>query len=149
MEISPYGIALIGVGSVALGALLGAWVTYRFSISLANINARRFAGMKLREAFGPELAKLRHSQTLIPGAVESSAVLAGAFLKHEIAVNEFRFFLRDAELEAFNEAWQNYYRGPEDHRPDFYQYTNFSPEEIKEAIAHIETILAFTESKIT
>ncbi len=144
MEVSPYGIALIGVGSAALGALLGAWGTYRFSINLAALNAKRFAGMKLREAFGPELAKLRHSQTLIPGAVESSAVLKQGFLKHEIAVNEFRFFLQGAELESFNKVWREYYGGPADDRPNFSQYANVSPDEIKEALDRIEAILAFT-----
>jgi hypothetical protein len=81
----------------------------------------------------------------MPGAVESSAVLAGAFLKHEVAVNEFRFFLKGKELEAFNEAWHQYYGGPADDRPNFYQYANLGPGEIKEAIDRIETILAFTK----
>jgi hypothetical protein len=137
--------ALLPVVSALVGAVVGATIAFCFALRLANINARRFAGMKLREAFGPELATLRHSQTLMPGAVESSAVLAGAFLKHEVAVNEFRFFLKGKELEAFNEAWHQYYGGPADDRPNFYQYANLGPGEIKEAIDRIETILAFTK----
>jgi len=134
---------LIAVTGTLLGVLVGAWLTYRFSIALANDNAKRFAGIKLRESFGPEVAKLSHPEKLT--ALESSHILERAFEKHQIAVNEFGFFLKGEELETFNWAWREYYGGPADDRPNFTQYANVGSEDIKEALARIEAILAFTK----
>lgn len=59
MNLSAYKIALIAGGFAIIGALLAAWLGYRFSLSLANVNKRRRAAMKLREAFKNELLALK------------------------------------------------------------------------------------------
>ena len=92
MHSTPYEIALIGIGGTVVGALLGACLTYIFSLTLANKNAKRFAAMKLREAFGSEVAKLSHPEKLL--VADSSRILERSFEKHQVAVNEFKFFLK-------------------------------------------------------
>ena len=87
MQPTPYDLAFIGVGGTVLGAIVGAMIAFCLALRLADINARRFAGLKLREAFAPEIAKFR--QPLNWMLVVS--ILEAAFEKHNVAVNEFRF----------------------------------------------------------
>ena len=139
MQPSPYDLALIGIGGTVLGAVVGAWLTYRFSIAVANGNARRVAGVKLREAFAPEIA--RFSQPL--NMIISIPILEAAFEKHNIAVNEFRFYLTGRERDAFEKAWHCYYCAPDGQR-DFSQYFG-GEEERKDALARMEAIVEFTQ----
>jgi hypothetical protein len=124
---------------LVLGTFVGAWITFCFALRLANITARRFAGVKLREAFAPEIAKF--SQPL--NIILSTDILEAAFEKHHIAVNEFRFYLTDREHEAFDKAWQDYYCAPNGQR-DFSPYFG-GDEERQEALARMEAIVAFTK----
>jgi hypothetical protein len=136
---------LIAIAGTLLGVLVGAWLTYRFSLDLTKTNAKHFAAIKLREAFFPELANLKYfSQNFTLG--QSEKILEAAFEKHYIAVNEFRFYLEGDELEAFTQAWREYYGYPHEDRSNFGQYMAL-PDMIKKAIDRIEAILAFTKEK--
>lgn len=133
--------SLIAVAGTLLGVLLGAWLTYRFAAVLANDAAKRFAGVKLREAFAPELAKFSQPDRL--NMIISIDILENAFDKHQIAVNEFRFYLTGKELKAFDRAWRDYYCAP-DNQVDFSRYLG-GAEEMKEALTRMEAIVAFTK----
>lgn len=143
MQPTPYDIALVGVGGTVLGVLLGAWLTYRFAMSLAESGALRLAGIKLREAFAPEIAKFSHPERVHPFA--SSNILEAAFEKHQAAVNEFRLYLKSHQLDGFDRAWQDYYYAPGNNPVDFSQYFG-GIEEVKLALARMKAIVAFTKS---
>ena len=141
MQSTPDGVALIGVGGTRIGtivgAILGAWLTHRYAVTLADSNAKRFAGMKLREAFAPEIAKFSDPKRL--NMITSAGILESAFEKHQLAVDEFRFYLTGIEAEAFHKAWHDYYCAP-DGEIDFSGYID----EPKDALMRMEAIIAFT-----
>jgi hypothetical protein len=137
--------AVAALPGAVVGAFIGAAITFWFSLRLAEINAKRLAGMKLRAAFAPEIAKLTHPQDMTVRG--SSNLLEQSFEKHLIAVNEFRFFLEGETLEGFDRAWREYYGGPADRRPNLIQYANVDAEQMEEALSRIEAILAFTKKR--
>jgi hypothetical protein len=144
LQVSPYEIALIAGGFTILGALLGTWLAFRFSLKLADINSKRVAGLRLREAFAPELAKLQHSQGY--GLTQIPHILQAALERHQAAINEFRFFLKGDELDSLNKAWKEYYYDPYGDKPDFNQYTEVDVGNIQKAIDRIQAILEFTKN---
>jgi len=107
IAISTYGLALIGGGFTIVGALLGAWITYRFSVRLTLLNAKREAGIRLRAAFATELGALDPVAGDKIEAVNNYLVMA--FPKHRDAVMEFAYYLKGTERECFKSAWKEYY----------------------------------------
>src|SRR4051812_5739845 len=101
-------LTTVPVVAALVGAWVGARLTHRHAIALADSNARRFAGVKLREAFAPEIAKFSGPLNMIG----STDILEAAFEKHHIAVNEFRFYLSAKKQGAFYKAWHDYYCAP-------------------------------------
>jgi hypothetical protein len=146
LELTAFEIALIAGGFGIVGTLLGALVNHILSFDRSRRDAKRFAGLKLRESFAPELARLQTQQNfLLP---ESSDLLERAFEKHHMAVNEFRFFLAGDELDSFTKAWEEYYKDPTgSDKPYFSQYMALSKEDIQKAIDRIKAILEFTKNK--
>jgi len=140
------------------GSLFGVWIgslisrkisretiaaTHRNAIELVRINSRKLAGFRLRESFAPELALLQYPEGR--GIAEFSHILKTAFGKHQMAVNEFRFFLTGDELDSFNKAWEEY-----DDYPDFNEYMVFpatKEKDIQKAVIRIKDILEFTKDK--
>jgi hypothetical protein len=144
MQLSPYEIALVAGGFTILGAILGSWLTFRFSLELSNINSIRLAGIRLRDAFSPELTKLQTSDAL--GITEIPDMLKFSFHKHQAAVNEFRFFLKGKQLDGFDKAWREYYYDPNEETPKFIQYTDELDPDHEIAIKRIQAILEFTKN---
>lgn len=107
MEVSAYDIALIGVGGAVVGTLLGAWIAYRFSLKLADINARREANRRLIAAFHRELADIYPTPVNWPKDIDN--FLRSKFSNLQAAVGEFRHHLPIQECEDFDRAWFNYY----------------------------------------
>ena len=101
-----------------LGALVGAFITYRFALHLtqkqfvysqilADKEAARIACAKFRSAFAPALAQIfltrnhgTHDVTCIGTFLKSS------LLAHASAVEEFRPFVSDSAL--YQAAWEAY-----------------------------------------
>lgn len=148
--------ALITVAGTLFGVWLGSLISRRASreaiaathqnaIELIHINSKKIAGLRLREAFAPELAKLQHPEGR--GIAEFSHILEVAFEKHQMAVNEFRFFLAGDELDSFNKAWREYYSYPYEDKPNFSKHMMLSEEDIQKTINEIKTILKFTKDK--
>ena len=86
MNLGPYEIALIAGGFGIVGALLGAWATYRLSVKLAQrtyenaidlMQRQEFdkAAADFREAFLPEATFLKHDANI--GKLGSSNTLHG------------------------------------------------------------------------
>ncbi|MCX5846266.1 MAG: hypothetical protein NTW12_07905 [Deltaproteobacteria bacterium] len=107
MILSASEIAIIGVGSTIVGTLLGAWIGYRLSLSLAQVTARRGAAMKLREAFKDEILAVNPAQHALE--IELPVFLENAFDKHRAAVFDFDSFLKPTERTDFYAAWYRYY----------------------------------------
>ena len=145
MELTAFEIALIAGGFGITGTLLGALINHYLSLGRSRHDAKRFAGFRLREAFAPELAKLQHPEGR--GIAEFSDILETAFEKHQMAVNEFRFFLTDDKLDSFNKAWREYYSWPYEDKPNFSKHMMLSKEDIQKTIDEITAILEFTKDK--
>ena len=99
--------------------------------------------MRLREAFATEIAKLQHSEGY--GLTQVPHILQSALEKHQMAINEFRFFLKGTELDSFNKAWKEYYSDPYEDKPNFNQYIELDVGETQKAIDRIMAILEFTK----
>lgn len=107
LNLTAYEIALIGVGATIIGSLAGAWIGYRLSLSLAEIQAKRNAVLKLREAFKDEILALNPSQYALKE--ELPVFLNNAFYKHRSAIFDFAFFLPTKAKVGFYNAWHKYY----------------------------------------
>jgi len=107
VEVGVYEIALIGVGSTVVGALLGAWISYYFSLRLADIRVRQDANCRLTTTFHRELANIYPTPVNWPADIHS--YLSTKFPTLQAAVGEFRHYLPVQEWEAFDSAWFNYY----------------------------------------
>ncbi len=107
MEVGAYEIALIGVGGAVVGALLGAWIAYHFSLRLADINVRREANRRLIATFHRELADIYPTPVNWPDDIHN--YLSSKFTTLQAVVGEFRHYLPVQEWEAFDSAWFNYY----------------------------------------
>ncbi len=106
MEVGAYEI-LIGVGGAIIGALLGAWIAYLFSLKLADFNFRREANRRLIAAFHRELADIYPTPVNWPEDIDN--FLRSKFSILQAAVGEFRHYLPVEEWDSFDRAWFNYY----------------------------------------
>lgn len=107
MYITAYDIALIGGGFTIIGALIGALVTYQFSLKLMQRSMRLETGRRLVAAFSDELVALDPVNKKPNTDVEH--LLQNQFSKHYAAVLKFSYYLRGKEKNAFLQAWQDYY----------------------------------------
>ena len=144
---------IINLGYLIVGALLGAWITYRLSISLARRSEKHIAAIKFRDAFKGEILALNPSHHAIDE--DLPVFLEKAFLKHETAIYDFSFFLDAKAKTALYEAWKEYYCHPnaQDEKaiPFLYQYscrglTLGQIHNMKNLVSsRLEAILMFTE----
>ena len=98
------------------------------------------AGDALREAFAPELTRLQTSEAF--GLTEIPDMLKVGFAKHYAAINEFRFFLKGDDLNAFNKAWDQY-QNDKNFTKYMMQPDGGGPDN---AIEDIQDILKFTKN---
>jgi len=155
LNLSAYEIALIAGGFTIVGTLLGAWLGYRFSLSLAKVNDRRRAAMKLRDAFKDELLALNPAKHAIE--IDLATFLENAFPKHRAAIFDFAYFLEPKERSALYATWYEYHCHPDARNdktvPFFGQYscqglTTKKEHEMKKLVQErIEKILEFAKPK--
>ncbi|MDO8206445.1 MAG: hypothetical protein Q7T38_01340 [Gallionella sp.] len=119
----------IEVISALVGALLGAWATYRLALhlgreqaiharALSDYEALRVAKGKLRAAFAPEIAELRvlgnyRNQLPRPNTANGNVVcdlLSKAYPRHATAVEEFRAYVPPESSSAYQQAWEDCYQ---------------------------------------
>ncbi len=131
-------LAILAVVGTLLGAAVGVIGTYFVSIRLARNHAKTIAGLRLRDAFSPELARLQTSNAF--GVTEIPDMLKAGLSKHQAAVNEFRFFLKGRNLKSFNQTWDKY-KEDEDFVSHMVEPDGGGPDS---AIKAIEAILNFT-----
>lgn len=107
MEPCYFGTALIGVGGAIIGALVGSWITYRFSINLADIIDRRKANHMFIRTFHKELADVYPTPVNWPE--DMNRFLRSKFTILQAAVGEFRYYLPTKEWDCFDDAWFRFY----------------------------------------
>jgi hypothetical protein len=108
--------------SAILGALLGAFITYRFALKLANkqfaqlkeiskIESRRTAATDFIKALAPELAALRSGTDIIGNTAD---FLRAAYKeRHSQAVEIFMHYLPEAHRTSFGQDWLRHCYGTE------------------------------------
>ena len=106
-RLNQYDIALIGLGAIIIGSLLGAWSTYRFSIKLSEWGFRNKANRNFIQLFHSELSEIYPIPANWPDDI--ATYLDAKFPKLQAAVADFRPELRTTELEGFDTAWFEYY----------------------------------------
>ncbi len=129
---------LLAVAGTLLGVALGILGTYFVSIHIARNHAKAFSGQRLRDAFAPEIFKVKIS--INEGTYQTPHILNSAFEKHYMAVNEFDFFLNPKEHIAFIKAWEEY-ASRNSNEKRFEKYLVLPDE----AIDRIYAILEFTK----
>ena len=154
MQLGAYEIAIIGVAGTIIGALMGAWITYRFALSLSQVAAEREAIIKFRAAFKEELLAL--DTALTKNYIDTCDLLQAAFGKHRLAVFDFRPFLEGKRRDKFDQAWRNYYGYDDDQSVKLEFLLKYSgkgygrEESVKRrsaAITNIEKLLEFAPHK--
>jgi len=108
MNLTAYDIALIGGAFTVIGVLIGALMTYRFSLKLMQKSMKLEAGRRLVAAFSDELAALDPVNKKKDLNVEQ--LLHNSFNKHYTAILEFSGYLDAGDKKVFFEAWENYYK---------------------------------------
>lgn len=108
------------VTAAILGALVGAFITYRFALhlvtrqhelskELADHEARRLAAARFRAAFAPTQAFVyvaqKHGTHDRP---DVDAHVKGALLAQGAAVEEFRPFVGPEHRAGYQQAWEEY-----------------------------------------
>ena len=142
VTVSAYGLALMGGGFTVVGALMGGWLTYRFSLHFTRWNAKREAGARLRAAFVTELGALAPVSTQKVERVDQ--YLTAAFPKHREAVMEFAWYLQGAERQRFEDAWKAYYEVGGSVRFFDYMMGGTQREQFDRFKQRVEAILEFT-----
>jgi hypothetical protein len=104
----PESTGFIGIIGVLLGALFG----YFLSLRAAKLQWRRVAGAKLRAAFAPEIAKyyLNMERGDKWHINMMNDMFKEALPQHAAAIEEYRPFVPRKSQEAYQQAWDNYYR---------------------------------------
>ena len=116
------------IWAAVLGALLGAWITYRFALKLAEkqfdhlrelsrLEAWRSAARDLIDAFSPELFTLRSGTQIVGDAMDLLRVAYKE--RHAKAVTVFAHYLSPERREAFQRDWLRHcYGNTEDGEPN-------------------------------
>lgn len=95
--------------SAILGALVGAWITYRFSLGLIVKQNSLNAAAKLRASFAPTLAMIylaRHHGT--HDRPDDDAFIKNNLILHAAAVEEFAPFVPKGKRDEYQKAWEEY-----------------------------------------
>lgn len=150
MELSAYELVIIGGGFTIIGGAIGGVTSYYLGIVKIAHDAKRIASIKLREAFAMELATLQRCGIK---EAETTDLLKGAFVKHQIAVNDFMLHLSGSELTAFSDAWIKYYGyhkdGVKQDTEFFNKYSHHCDAEgRKKAITNINALLSFANPPV-
>lgn len=111
----------IAVVSAILGALVGAWITYRFSLGLVSKQNSINASAKFRATFAPTLAMIylaRHHGT--HDRPDDDKFIKDNLLLHASALEEFRPFVPAGKRAEYQQAWEEYRQAA---REDIYMRT--------------------------
>jgi len=167
LNLSAYEIVTIAGGFTIIGALIGAWATYRLSIKLSQraydnaidlMQRQEFnkAAAEFRNVFLPETTFLKHHANI--GGLGSSnnlhEILNSGYLRQLKALEIFKSYLSSKERANIDKVWQEYCRRTDD--PNVFYFEQYSTKnvskerekELKElALQKIEEILKFAKHK--
>ncbi len=143
MNLTAYELSLIAGGFGIVGAILGAYIGYYFSIQLINRQDFNKAAAEFRNAFINQLNCLKSNVNT--GSGDTSNI--GEYLHshyvsyHLIAFEVFRNYLIPKERVAIDETWEKYC--------NFAQYSdkNNEAKTKKLALKRLKDVLKFAKHK--
>jgi hypothetical protein len=172
MFLTPYQLALIAGGFTILGALLGNWISHRFSDYRDRRKERNDAAAKFRSAFTEIVKTIRESQPGIRARRQTDffQLFTDSYHTQYDAMLHFKDYLNDKEQEAIEKAWENhcwdgYLDEKESHGPFLHYHYNSEVEmrdgeplitktldeafnEVKQlATENVEKLLSFAKPK--
>lgn len=150
--------ALVAVCSAIVGASLTYFLskklvrqTHENTIEISKITNYNRAATKFREAFTEELVII---ESRVKGRTpDTDEILEAAFQKHLRAVNEFRHFLPEKDIPAFDNAWAECHKidGEHDYKQYAEEFTGFHNNHSRDphmaAIERIAMLLKFAAPK--
>jgi hypothetical protein len=89
------------------GTIIGGGISFVMAWFTLNRTARITASSKLRSAFLPELVAMRFDRN--QQNFDADKLLREAFPRHAQAVEEYRFYVRARDRDAFEKSWREYY----------------------------------------
>jgi len=99
--------AYIGMISVyfaaIIGATVGSFLAYRFSLRAAEIQMRRIARIKLRATFAPIIAE--YNSWNEKGDLGKDKFIQNALIAPAVAIEEYRWFVPRNSQVAYQQAW--------------------------------------------
>ena len=138
---------LIAALFTVIGAIIGGVTSYYVGIIKSARDSKIIAGTKLRASFAHELAILKCTTN---SDKETCAILEDAFIKHQIAVDEFCRHLSGNDIIRFNDVWLQYHGYKKNDQSldikffaKYFIHNNINGR--KEAINNIEQILSFAQ----
>ncbi len=124
----------------ALGSLILALLAY----PLFRYKTRIKASENFLNSFEQEMLVLRNE-----GDITVYETLRNSFDRHQLAVNEFKRYLKGRKFSAFNDAWHEYHHNPNGKRLQQYMSTSNYEETKKRrllALQRLEAVLAFASN---
>ena len=108
MFLTPYQLALIAGGFTILGALLGNWISHRFSDYRDRRKERNDAAAKFRSAFTEIRKTIRESQPGIRSRRQTDffQLFTDSYHAQYDAMLHFKDYLNNKEQEAIEKAWE-------------------------------------------
>lgn len=105
------------IAATLLGALVGAWITYHFSLALvktqakhakelARIESVRLASANLRAIFLPILSRIKAYELSTETEIRNTALSERTI--HFIEMERFRYYVNENDMSAYDSACDEY-----------------------------------------
>jgi len=102
-------VAFIGIAGTSLGTILGAIITYFFSLRLTRKSNLMAAGAKLRAAFAPIIAEYNFRIKKGDFYLGDGGFFKDALIDQTTAIEEYRWFVPPERQKAYQQAWEEYH----------------------------------------
>lgn len=156
MQLTAYEIALISGGFGITGALLGAFLSYRFALRIARINLKNSirlaqigsyeeAANNLRAAFTPQLSIVRINQDI--SASDLQRLLDTSVELLTVEMERFRFYVSHENQPAYDDACKKYQSMARIRAMNYFEgFNGKEPFEIFEE--NVNAVLRFTKVQL-
>ena len=139
-------VALIGIGGVLLGTIIGAFISYRYALGVVKKTEFLKASTEFKIAFSDFIHWLDYDA--IDSSIRTRGKLSEFHKRHNDAINRFRIVLSKSKRSEFDIACKKFYSKKD--KDYYYGYANLdnSPqreESKKFVLDNIYELLRFAE----